>query len=210
MTSNLIRDLKAGHPRHIVAYGTSLTAGGAWVGQVRDALSARFPGLVTVTNSGKGSMWSKWGVDNLDELVIARKPDAVFIEFGINDAYRPYRTSVADARANLENMIDRIAAALPACDVILMTMNECVDKHREIRPCVQDYYQMYRDVAAARRLLLIDHYPRWVDLLAADRAAFDACCPDGIHPNALGAERIITPAILAALDGRALENTPAR
>ena len=201
MKTRLIQGLESGLARHIVTYGTSLTAGGAWVGQVRDALSARFPGLVTVTNSGKGGMWSKWGVENLDERVLAHRPDAVFIEFGINDAYLPYETSVAAARANLENMIDRIAAALPECEVILMTMNDCVGKHREIRPRLEEYYAMYRAVAFARSLPLIDHHPHWVALLAADRAAFDACCPDGIHPNALGAQRIITPGILAGIDG---------
>ena len=43
----------------IVAYGTSLTAGGAWVGQLKAALDAKFPGRATVINSGAGGMWSK-------------------------------------------------------------------------------------------------------------------------------------------------------
>ena len=40
-----------------------------------------------------------------------KKPDTLFIEFGINDAYLDYKTSVAKARANLENMIKRVLAA---------------------------------------------------------------------------------------------------
>jgi len=197
--TTLVRRLEEGRAQRLVAYGTSLTAGGAWVEQVRAALAARFPGQVAVTNSGKGSMWSQWGVENLDERVLTLRPDAVFIEFAINDAYLPYKTSVAGARANLEEMLRRIAAALPECEVLLMTMNECVGQHREVRPRLEEYYRMYGDTSSARGLPLVDLYPSWKALLASDRAAFDACCPDGIHPNALGAQRIITPRILEAI-----------
>jgi hypothetical protein len=50
-------------------------------------------------------MWSKWGVDNLETRVIQKKPDTVFIEFAINDAYLEYKTTIEMARSNLVNMI---------------------------------------------------------------------------------------------------------
>ena len=71
-SSRLVANLKAGKPQTIVTYGTSLTDGGAWVGQLHEALNAKFPSLATVLNSGKSGMWSKWGVDNLDSQVITR------------------------------------------------------------------------------------------------------------------------------------------
>lgn len=37
--------LKEGKPQTMVTYGTSLTQGGAWVGQVESALKESFPGL---------------------------------------------------------------------------------------------------------------------------------------------------------------------
>ena len=85
--SNLVSNLQAGKQQTLVVYGTSLTAGGAWVGQVQKALNERYPGQATLINSGKGAMWSKWGADNLDTHVIQKKPDTVLIEFAINDAY---------------------------------------------------------------------------------------------------------------------------
>ena len=103
--SQLVKNLKAGKTQTIVTYGTSLTSGGAWVRQLDAALKARWPGQARVVNSGAGGMWSTWGVDNLDARVIEKKPDTLFIEFGINDAYLDYKTSVVKARANLENMI---------------------------------------------------------------------------------------------------------
>ncbi len=198
--TRLMRELGAGRPQHVVTYGTSLTEAGAWVGQLREALEQRYPGLVTVTNSGSSGMWSGWGVENLDARVIGLHPDAVFIEFAINDAYVPYKTSVEQARANLEQMIDRIGAADGTTEIILMTMNPPINEHLEIRPEIERYYQMYREVAAERGLLLIDHYPNWVKVLREDKGVFDQYVPDGIHPGPVGCERVITPGILAAIE----------
>ena len=38
----------------------------------------------------------------------------------------------------------------------------------------------------------------WSALLERSRHKFDTCVPDGIHPGPVGAERVITPGILAA------------
>lgn len=197
--SRLVANLKAGKPQTVVTYGTSLTSGGAWVKQLDAALKATWPGLVTVVNSGSGGMWSKWGVENLDNRVIAKKPDALLIEFAINDAYLPYKTSVAEARSNLNNMIDRVLAAKADTEIILMTMNPPIGSHLARRPAIDEYYEMYRHVATERKLKLIDHHANWEPILAKDRALFDKYVPDGIHPGAEGCEKVITPALLKAL-----------
>jgi lysophospholipase L1-like esterase len=195
----LIAHLKAGRAQSIVTYGTSLTAGGAWVGQLQGALDRQFPGLTKVVNSGAGAMWSKWGVEHLEERVIGKQPDAVLIEFAINDAFLEYKTSTQQARTNLEQMIDRIVQSHPQCQVILMTMNPPIGVHRERRPKVDDYYEVYRQVARARNLLLIDHHPNWTKVLQEDAATFNRYVPDGIHPDALGCERVILPQLLKSL-----------
>ena len=197
--SQLVANLKAGKPQTIVTYGTSLTAGGAWAGQLQKALEAKHPGLATVINSGEGAMWSKWGVDNLESRVIQKKPDTVFIEFAINDAYLEYKMSVEEARRNLENMIDRIRRSKADTEIILMTMNPPIGIHLERRPKFKDYYQMYRDVAKERKLRLIDHYPKWERILDKDKDLFNKYVPDGIHPGPEGCEKVITPTILEAL-----------
>ena len=195
----LVSNLKTSKPQTIVTYGTSLTAGGAWVKQLQGALNKKFPGLAKVVNRGANSMWSKWGVDNLDKRVIEYKPDAVFIEFAINDAFLKYATTVEAARRNLETMIDRTLKAQPQCQVILMTMDPPVGVHLERRPKIEEYYEMYREVAKQRKLLLIDHEPNWQKILREDRATFDKYVPDGIHPNALGCEKVILPQLLKSL-----------
>jgi acyl-CoA thioesterase I len=198
-TSRLAAQLAAGKAQTIVTYGTSLTAGGAWVGQLRDALESKYPGLAKVINSGQGGMWSKWGVDNLDARVLQKKPDCVFIEFAINDAFLKYETPVEAARTNLCNMIDRILKSKPETEIVLMTMDPPVGVHLERRPKIEDYYQMYRDVAKERKLKLIDHEANWKQIVAHGQGLFAQLVPDGIHPSPAGCAKVITPEILKAM-----------
>lgn len=197
--SRLVTNLESGKQQTVVTYGTSLTDGAPWVPELQAALDRGYTGKAKVVNSGKGAMWSGWGVKNLDQRVIEKKPDTVLIEFTINDAYLPYNTSVQQARSNIENMIDRILKANPNCEIILMVMNPPVGVHLEQRPKIKDYNQMYREVAKDRKLLLIDHYPNWEKILKDDPALFKKYVPDGIHPGAEGCKMVITPEICRAL-----------
>jgi lysophospholipase L1-like esterase len=200
--SSLVTNIEAGKPQTVVTYGTSLTAlptAGAWVAHLQAAFDAKFPGKAKLINSGQSAMWSKWGVDHLDERVISKKPDAVFIEFAVNDAYLDYHTSLGVARHNLENMIDRILNANPDCEIVLMVMDPPTGDALAQRPRFMDYYQMYRDVAKMRHLLLIDHYPQWEKILTQNPDLFKKYVPDGIHPTAEGCANVITPEIVKAL-----------
>lgn len=202
--SRLVANLEAGKAQTVVTYGTSLTDGARWVSDLRAGLERSFPGRAKVVNSAQGAMWSTWGVKNLDQRVIEKKPDTVLIEFSINDAYLPYKTSVPQARSNLVEMIDRILKANASCEVILMVMNPPVEGHRDQRPKITEYNQMYRNIAKDRKLLLIDHYPNWEIILKADPDLFRKYMPDGIHPGAEGCKMVITPEMFKALGLTAL------
>jgi lysophospholipase L1-like esterase len=194
----LIQNLEAGEMQTVVTYGTSLTKVGTWPDQLREVLEQKYPGQVDLINSGKGGSTSVWGGDNFDNKVISKKPDAMFIEFAINDSVGQ-RMTVAKSRGNLEGMIDRLLAVQPKCEIILMTMNPAVDIHGLRRPNVAAYYQMYRDVAKDRDFLLIDHYPNWKKVLDEDPARFLRYSPDGIHPVREGTLEVVMPEIQAAL-----------
>ena len=197
--SSISENLRAGRKQTIVTYGTSLTALGNWPGILGEALKTTLPGPATIINSAMCGMWSRWGIVNLDERVLRHNPDVVFMEFAINDAYLPYRTSVGDARNNLERMIDRILDRNHGCEIILMTMNPPIGDHLRARPDVAKYVEAYREVAGARKLVLVDQYPVWQRLLAENRSVFDEYVPDGLHPNELGSRMITVPGILRAL-----------
>jgi acyl-CoA thioesterase-1 len=195
----LIDKLNAGLPQTLVAYGTSLTAGGVWVGQLQAALETRYPGLATVINSGQAGMWSTWGVDNLEARVIAHRPDTVFIEFAVNDAHLANHVSLQQARDNIENMISRIHQANHQAKIFLMLMNPPIGKDLENRPQFLDYYQMYRLVAKKFKVGLIDFYPAWKRIRDEDRNLYLKYVPDGLHPGAEGCRQVITPMILRSL-----------
>jgi acyl-CoA thioesterase I len=201
-SSTLVANLKAGKKQVVVTYGTSLTAGGAWVGHLKESLDKQYPGLAIVTNSGGSGQWSEWGVKNLDEKVIQKNPDTVFIEFSINDSVERFKGSVEIAKANLESMIANILKSHPECEIILMTMtpgDKHPQGHRSHRKEIEAHYEMYRSVAKEKRLLLIDHYPNWKHLQKSDEKLFLEYVPDTIHPTATGCAKVVTPVILDAL-----------
>ncbi len=203
--SLLVKNLAAGKHQTLVTYGTSLTAavgGKAWVFSVDSALNKKYNGLLTTINSAKSAMWSTWGVQHLEDSVIKKKPDAVLIEFSMNDAFVSYNTSVQLAQLNLNYMIDRIKIYNPDCEVILQTMDIALDGHCTARPDLLKYYQMYRDVAKKRHLLLIDHYPHWKTLLDQGRDAYIKGVPDGLHPGVEASKNIIAPYVVQRLEDK--------
>lgn len=210
-TNRVTAQLQAGKHQTIVAYGTSLTAAGSWVKQVQGALDHRYPQLATLVNSGGSGCWSQWGVDNLQERVLAHHPDAVIIEFAVNDAVARFNCSVQQSRTNLESMLTRILAGNPDCTIFLMTTTPAdayATGHFSHRENIAAYYDMYRAVARQRNLGLIDLYPRWLSLQQADKPTFTRYIPDSIHPSEEGCRSIVTPGVLSAF-GIAAEPLPA-
>ncbi len=209
--AGFIESLAAGESLAVVVYGTSLTANGAWVDSLRDWLDDRYPGLVAVVNSGLSGKNSAEGLAQLQEKVIDHQPDVVFIEFAMNDAFRysdgTPSLSVAEARANLESMLDEIHVKLPDCEFVLQTMNTVWDSpagsnaSATLRPDLDDYYQMYREVAGERGLRLIDHQLGWEALEEDDRLALEAAIPDGVHPTAAGLQAHMIPLLKWKLSG---------
>ena len=70
---------------------------------------------VTLKNPSIGGRCSAWGMSVLDEAVIAENPDLVILAFGMNGGYP---TDVFDE--HIKNMVDRIKAANPDTDIILV------------------------------------------------------------------------------------------
>jgi acyl-CoA thioesterase I len=212
--ARFVKTLQVGKKVTIVSMGTSLT-GGTWRWpdvMMSDWLNKDFPGQVKFYNEGVGASSTAVGpagnkrLSGLGKLpsVIAHNPDVVFIEFGTNDAYLPYKTSVGQAKKNLTTIVDGILAANPNAEVILMTMNSCRDKPGNdsaagARPELAAYFQIYRDVAKQRNLLLVDAYPAWLKIMIKEPRRFDRLVPDGIHPHAEGYREVLLPLLKETL-----------
>ncbi|MDF7797945.1 SGNH/GDSL hydrolase family protein [Pontiellaceae bacterium B1224] len=200
--SQLVRNLDAGRAQTVVALGTSLTDNGAWVDMLAEVLTTNYPGLATVLNSGASGKNSDYGVAHFNRLVIDKKPDTLFIEYGINDCVERFDLSVADAQSNLTTIVEQTLAAYPECEIILMTMtpgDKYEPGHRSYRKNIQDYYAMYRTFAREHGFLLIDHYASWIALQTNDADQFKRYVPDSIHPGAEGNAAVVMPALLDGL-----------
>ena len=111
-------------------YGDSITTGGNSSGTI--GFEPRIPswpeqvhaGIVEATgnsgiayvNTAVGGKNTQWGLDNVQERVIAHAPDFVLIAFGMNDTL-----SAADYSAKHEAMVNAIHAALPNAAVMLVS-----------------------------------------------------------------------------------------
>jgi lysophospholipase L1-like esterase len=186
----VFRKLQAGGKQTVVVYGTSVSIGGEWAQAVRDYFEARFPGQVTFINQAVSGKHSRWGLEQLDERVIAVKPDLLFLEFAINDAATKHGISTEACASNLDAMVQRVRAAHPSVEIVLQTMNAAWDspvsapkKYASDRPQLADYYAVYRRYAQDQGLPLLDHFPVWNHILLEEPARYQAMVPDGIHPG---------------------------
>ncbi|HEX9995533.1 MAG TPA: GDSL-type esterase/lipase family protein [Abditibacterium sp.] len=209
---SFIEALQHGRPQTLVVYGTSLSQHLAPI--LRDALAQNFGDKISVINAGLPAKASRSGLQQLDSRVLQQPVNALLLEFGINDAftYDNYSDdtldkgiSIAESKANLEAMVDRVQQAQPQCEIVLQTMNPAYDSaHNEDlagtrRPHLADFYSNYRRVAMARGLKLIDHAAMWEELKRRDLTRFETLIPDGVHPTPLALRSVVVPFMLRVL-----------
>ncbi len=197
--------LAAGERLHIVVYGTSLTSGGAWPRQMRDAIERLYPGQIRLTDTAKSGEHSDWGVANFKSRVLDHHPDVLFLEFAVNDAVRRFHIPLARSRRNLDAMIDRARAQNPNVEVVLQTTNPVIDRPKwdpGYRPYLYNYFNVVREAAAAKGTVLIDQETAWQKVLSEGRDAYHAVVPDGLHPSPRGYAQVATPRILRTMDLR--------
>jgi lysophospholipase L1-like esterase len=162
-------------PGPVVFIGDSITAG--WT----------FPPEREYVNAGASGQWSQLMQARFDDEVMSLNPSVVHILAGTNDV-RIYHDPSMDA---VISMAER-AAASGAC-VILGTIppNEVwgvgVDAERG-NINITNWNSRIRDLAAERGYLLADYHP----LLALPDGSVDwTYSYDGIHPNAIGHEKML-------------------
>jgi acyl-CoA thioesterase I len=179
----------------IAALGTSLTAGGTWVEALPKALSARIERTVHAINFGRAGATSRNGLELVDQ-VIQVNPDAVIIEFGINDAAIHRRVSLERSVANLSATIGRLRGGAADVRLYLMTMNPAIGLRKPLRWRLPSYYAVYSELAASERTCYIDNLAAWQ---ALPRATLLRAIPDGVHPTPEFATRITLANVVTVL-----------
>ena len=196
----LLDRLNNERPTKIVTLGTSLTADAYWVSSIEEwlKLKANNKDNLTIKNLG---IHGGSSIDALSQMVntLSLNPDVVFIEFSINDAYLPFGITLEESKKNLIKIIEELNAYNEEIIIILQTMNNPIGKHLLEAPYIDDYYEIYREISISNNLLLIDHYPIWMNLYNQDSTKWKEYVPDGLHPNEKGCINIIVPSIKEAL-----------
>lgn len=215
----IIPRLKQGENLKLAAIGTSLTDKGSgnkgWFEHTGEWLNELpYKGKVTCSNHAVGGSASKtvksdpgyhpgrYGLLQLSDVLANENPDAIFIEFAINDAFTPYHISEQESMDNLQTMINQInewagkqnQGKGKKVDIVVQTMNNCINDHAEKRPNLKQYYEGYKNVVKKNRgVLFIDNYPNWMALYnsQADHSTWRSYVPDGIHPNAAGDREVL-------------------
>lgn len=190
----LIWDARAGETSTILVFGDSLVAGYNIAKQ--DAVPARMEAIlrgkghdVRVINAGISGDTTAGGVRRLVPALDKHQPDIVVLELGANDMLRGLNP--ANTRANLEWMLTVLRDRnIPT---LLAGMKAPMNYGPEY---ANTFNRIYPELAEAFGAAL---YPFMLETVYG-KAQF--MLPDGLHPNALGADRIardLAAALIPAL-----------
>lgn len=205
-STRLAACLEEGRPQTLVVYGTSIESnrnGQIWVGKVAEAMNLTYDGQLTLYNAGRSGQNSRWALENLQDSVLARNPDAVVLEFSTNDAVDRFGITVEECRRNTEQLIGRILEHNQDCEIILVTA--CgfpLGKGAESRRTLDSYTDVYRSIAEERGLRLVDvasFLKRIGTEFGADSVRYYV--RDGIHTSDRGASELFFPMLFRALSG---------
>ncbi len=178
-----------------MALGDSLSAGfelapeQAFPVRLKELLAAEGK-PVQLTNAGVSGDTTAGGLARLD-WVLADHPEIVLLELGANDALRGIDPKVT--YANLDKILTRLEQ--DGAKVLLVGMRAPANWGREYQ---KEFDAIYPQLAERHHVPL---YPFILDGVALDPALTQ---PDGLHPNARGAEVIaqrIAPYVARLVDG---------
>lgn len=83
---------------------------------VTEYLGNKFGAKINCVNTAVGGTGVEWGVDNVQQRVVAHSPDLAVLAFGMNDAQIP----LPEFRKHVSDMIDAVLEACPDCAVIVV------------------------------------------------------------------------------------------
>jgi len=190
--------LRVGIPVTIVALGDSLTYGWMVDRGYLDFLEAMIgqrygEGRCVLINRGISGDTAEGGLQRLERDVLALRPDCVFLQFALNDAFSGY--SPDEYEGYVEAMIREIREireASPA-DIMLITSVCLSDDQQD--DIVMAFYDRLDELAHRYDLPIVRVHEYWKSKIAAGMAFGDLTLPDGAHPNEAG-YRLMAEAIM--------------
>lgn len=178
----------------IVILGTSLSIGAGLANSYAHDLVPFMEhgktGRVRVHNFSKDGAQSSQGLIEYPKAC-ALKPRVALIEYQMNDCL----VSQATSRSRTLSIINGFKALSPGTLIRLVTTNPTFSEassEAAARTFVNNYYQIYRDLAVSENVGLIDGYYAWSGAALSE-------IPDGVHPTVAAHRARTVPFIAAAL-----------
>lgn len=196
----------------IVVFGDSTTAARGKIEIYANWLERELPAKgirAEIINAGIGGHDTQMAVARFQRDVLAKDPDLVVIQFGINDsavdvsknppATKP-RVAKETYMRNLEKLVETLKAR--KCGVILMTPNQmCWTKwlkENNNKPPydindpdgfninLREYAQAVREIAEKQKVPLVDVYAAFSAYGKIEKQSVNDLLMDGMHPNDKG------------------------
>ena len=187
----------------VLFFGDSLTAGYGLDDPDADAypalVGARLDSLgipARVVNAGNSGETSAGGLRRIDWVLARTTPDVFVLGLGANDGLRG--TSVAAMQDNLEAIFDKVRAASPDAELVLLGMESLPNMGAAYTAEYRAAFPAVAQAAGARRVpFLLDG--------VAGQAALNQ--PDGVHPTPEGHRLMaetVAPTVVEAAQAAAL------
>lgn len=203
---NLIKKLEEGKSVRIAYLGGSITEQDGWRVHSRKYLARKYPeARVEEINAAIGGTGSDLGCLRVGADVIAKNPDAVFVEFAVNDAFRNPREIFGD----MEGIVRQIWAKSKETDICFVytvterdsaaLMKGEMSRAASAMEALADWYgipsihfgkEIAGSLASGKLLMKTGAAVKYVDGEALDENAAVALTPggkipfskDGVHP----------------------------
>ncbi|MDE7303169.1 MAG: SGNH/GDSL hydrolase family protein [Oscillospiraceae bacterium] len=146
----------------------------------------KFPDTnINFVNAGIGGTNSYLGVHRVDEQLLSYKPDAVIVEFSVNDTDRTMN------KYSYDSLVRKILScdSNPAVMLLFTTMEDGTS--------LQD---VHKEIGAAYDLPMLSYHDAVYPEVAAGNLVWRDISPDNIHPNDAGHD-IIGQIVSRYLDG---------
>lgn len=171
----------------VVYFGGSVTMGyksslGGWRCLSGGWFKQQFPDAnITLINAGLGESGTFMGTYRVQNDVIAKNPDLVFVEYAINDKYKG--SGQAQAALQYETVVREIKEALPNCDIVtlLVTDEGVAAQLPELYPTAAGHAEMaakYNIPVINVGAALINHMGNY-----KDKTIWNTYFWDGVHPK---------------------------
>lgn len=192
------KDLTIGYFGGSVTAGMSATEGNAWTDNITKWFGKKFSSAqINVIDAAEGNRSSLWGYFRIDEDLIAKNPDLVFIELAINDMYQGF-TGEGNAFFT-EGIISKIRSALPQTEIVMVLITD--------ETLETDY------TALQTHIKLAEHYgipyinvgKALADEISKTGGSYKDYIVDNVHPNDKG-HKIYSDCIAEYLQKTLIDN----